>query len=491
MAINIPIKKRQQPQPAMTAATQAVPEQKTQQPTAQMQQPVQQPVQQQTATPSAATTPQAPATVPVSDIKQQTAAPQTQAVSAPQPQAVPAPQQTAVQTKQQPDISKMNDAQKAEFYMQSYSKGSTDPRQISLQQVQDKYNSVPQTQYAEPPAKLDYEAILNKIAPVPETAEQERIRKRRAKANAYLAALGDGIASIANLVATTKYAPNAYDGSNSLSERARLRYEKNKEKIEALQKERRMAEYQMTKAKYDDDWKRAEYDNNLASRKRAEAMQEAQNLAQLYNLETSERNAQEQRDLTKAKWYKEEDRFNKTFREQQKARAAARASAARSSAGRGRSGRTGSPIFLGKGKYEIAIPSEAWYDDDYMIDMFDNMRRKMKGMAGRGVRNLYNTYKQRMSRVVGGGNTNSADSRDSIMYGNTASGEPGYLRDLPKSEKAMLARQFFSEIYADHVVKYDKKKRTAVYRTYSPYDLNQTSKALSQYIYQYGTPYVN
>lgn len=488
MAINIPIKKRQQPQPAMTAATQAVPEQKTQQPTAQMQQPVQQPVQQQTATPSAATTPQAPATVPVSDIKQQTAAPQTQAVSAPQPQAVPAPQQTAVQPQPQPDISKMNDAQKAEFYMQSYSKGSTDPRQISLQQVQDKYNSVPQTQYAEPPAKLDYEAILNKIAPVPETAEQERIRKRRAKANAYLAALGDGIASIANLVATTKYAPNAYDGSNSLSERARLRYEKNKEKIEALQKERRMAEYQMTKAKYDDDWKRAEYDNNLASRKRAEAMQEAQNLAQLYNLETSERNAQEQRDLTKAKWYKEEDRFNKTFREQQKARAAARASAARSSAGRGRSGRTGSPIFLGKGKYEIAIPSEAWYDDDYMIGMFDNMSSKMKGMAGRGVRNLYNTYKQRMSRVVGGGNTNSADSRDSIMYGNTASGGPGYLRDFPKSEKAMLARQFFNEIYADHADHYDKKKRTAAYGTYSPYDLNQTSKALSQYIYQYGTP---
>lgn len=74
------------------------------------------------------------------------------------------------------------------------------------------------------------------------------------------------------------------------------------------------------------------------------------------------------------------------------------------------------------------------------------------------------------------------------MYGNTASGGPGYLRDLPKSEKAMLARQFFNEIYTDHAYKYDKKKRTAAYGTYSPYDLNQTSKALSQYIYQYGIP---
>lgn len=480
MAINIPIKKRQQTQPAMTAAPQAVPEQKTQQPAAQTQQPAQQPVQQQQVqqpaqqpqpAPSAATTPQVPATVPVSDIKPQTAVQQP----VPAQQQQPA-QQPAVKTA---DTSKMNDAQKAEFYMQSYSKGSTAPRQISLQQVQDKYNSVPQTQYVEPPAKLDYEAILNKIAPVPETAEQERIRKRRAKANAYLAALGDGIASIANLVATTKYAPNAYDGSNSLSERARLRYEKNKEKIEALQKERRMAEYQMTKAKYDDDWKRADYDNNISTRKRAEAMQDAQNLAQLYNLETSERNAQEQRDLVKAKWYKEEDRFNKIFREQQKARAAAaRAAAARASARGGRSGRKGAPIFLGKGKYEIAIPSEAWYDDDYMVGLFDNMSSKMKGMAGRGVRNLYNTYKQRMSRVVGGGIT--------------ASGGPGYLRDFPKSEKAMLARQFFNEIYADHAHKFDRNNpRTAAYGTYSPYDLNQTTKALSQYIYQYGTPYVN
>lgn len=472
MAINIPIKKRQQTQPAITAAPQAVPEQKTQQPVQQQQ--VQQPAQLPQPAPSAATTPQAPATVPVSDITPQTAV----------QQPVPAQQQQPAQ-RQQPtvktaDTSKMNDAQKAEFYMQSYSKGSTAPRQISLQQVQDKYNSVPQTQYAEPPAKLDYEAILNKIAPVPETAEQERIRKRRAKANAYLAALGDGIASIANLVATTKYAPNAYDGSNSLSERARLRYEKNKEKIEALQKERRMAEYQMTKAKYDDDWKRADYDNNISTRKRAEAMQDAQNLAQLYNLETSERNAQEQRDLVKAKWYKEEDRFNKTFREQQKARVAA----ARVSARGGRSGRKGAPILLGKGKYEIAIPSEAWYDDDYMVGLFDNMSSKMKGMAGRGVRNLYNTYKQRMSRIVGGG--------DSVMYGNTASGGPGYLRDFPKSEKAMLARQFFNEIYADHAHKFDRNNpRAASYGTYSPYDLNQTTKALSQYIYQYGTPYVN
>lgn len=60
----------------------------------------------------------------------------------------------------------------------------------------------------------------------PKTAEELARERKRHKREAIISAIGDGISAISNLVYTTKYAPNAYTGKDTLSERNRARWEK-------------------------------------------------------------------------------------------------------------------------------------------------------------------------------------------------------------------------------------------------------------------------
>lgn len=60
----------------------------------------------------------------------------------------------------------------------------------------------------------------------PKTPEELAKERKRHKREAIISAIGDGISAISNLVYTTKYAPNAYTGKDTLSERNRARWEK-------------------------------------------------------------------------------------------------------------------------------------------------------------------------------------------------------------------------------------------------------------------------
>lgn len=60
----------------------------------------------------------------------------------------------------------------------------------------------------------------------PKTPEELAKERKRQKREAIISAIGDGISAISNLVYTTKYAPNAYTGKDTLSERNRARWEK-------------------------------------------------------------------------------------------------------------------------------------------------------------------------------------------------------------------------------------------------------------------------
>lgn len=60
----------------------------------------------------------------------------------------------------------------------------------------------------------------------PKTPEELAKERKRHKREAIISAIGDGISAISNLVYTTRYAPNAYTGKDTLSERNRARWEK-------------------------------------------------------------------------------------------------------------------------------------------------------------------------------------------------------------------------------------------------------------------------
>ena len=75
--------------------------------------------------------------------------------------------------------------------------------------------------------KLTYEEMFDRLHPfTPKTPEELARERKRHKREAIISAIGDGISAISNLVYTTKYAPNAYTGKDTLSERNRARWEK-------------------------------------------------------------------------------------------------------------------------------------------------------------------------------------------------------------------------------------------------------------------------
>lgn len=72
-----------------------------------------------------------------------------------------------------------------------------------------------------------YEELFKQLNPyTPPTAEElEKERKREKRAQIF-AAIGDGITALSNLFFTTQYAPNMYDGKNTISQANKVRYDK-------------------------------------------------------------------------------------------------------------------------------------------------------------------------------------------------------------------------------------------------------------------------
>ena len=84
------------------------------------------------------------------------------------------------------------------------------------------------------PKKMSYVEMFRQMSPYkPPTAEELEKERKKEKRDKVFAAIGDGIAALSNLYFTTKGAPNAFDPRNSLSEKARERWDKlNKEREE-------------------------------------------------------------------------------------------------------------------------------------------------------------------------------------------------------------------------------------------------------------------
>lgn len=84
------------------------------------------------------------------------------------------------------------------------------------------------------PKKMSYFDMFQRMSPYkPPTAEELENARKKEKRDKVFAAIGDGIAALSNLYFTTKGAPNAFDPRNSLSAKARERWNKlNKEREE-------------------------------------------------------------------------------------------------------------------------------------------------------------------------------------------------------------------------------------------------------------------
>ena len=84
------------------------------------------------------------------------------------------------------------------------------------------------------PKKMSYVEMFRQMSPYkPPTAEELEKERKKEKRDKVFAAIGDGIAALSNLYFTTKGAPNAFYPRNSLSAKARERWEKlNKEREE-------------------------------------------------------------------------------------------------------------------------------------------------------------------------------------------------------------------------------------------------------------------
>ena len=72
-----------------------------------------------------------------------------------------------------------------------------------------------------------YEELFKKLNPyTPPTEEELAKEKKKQKRAQIFAAIGDGVTALANLYFATQYAPNMYDGKNTLSHSNKVRYDK-------------------------------------------------------------------------------------------------------------------------------------------------------------------------------------------------------------------------------------------------------------------------
>lgn len=73
---------------------------------------------------------------------------------------------------------------------------------------------------------IDYNALLEEFGAKPKTKEEMVAEEKRYKRNQIFNAIGDGIMALSNLYFTTRGAPNMYTSKNTLSDRAKVRYDK-------------------------------------------------------------------------------------------------------------------------------------------------------------------------------------------------------------------------------------------------------------------------
>lgn len=71
-----------------------------------------------------------------------------------------------------------------------------------------------------------YEDLLDYWVEKPKTKEEMAAEEKKYKRQQLFNAIGDGLSALSNLYFTTQGAPNMYNGNNTMSERARVRYDK-------------------------------------------------------------------------------------------------------------------------------------------------------------------------------------------------------------------------------------------------------------------------
>lgn len=107
-----------------------------------------------------------------------------------------------------------------------------DKQQAQPQQPAPAGASVP----AAAPSNYDdvYKFLQNEIANMKvETPEQKKKRERREKWEGIISGISDAVSSLSNLYFTSQYAPNMYDGTQSMSAKAKERRDKAKAEREA------------------------------------------------------------------------------------------------------------------------------------------------------------------------------------------------------------------------------------------------------------------
>ena len=87
---------------------------------------------------------------------------------------------------------------------------------------------------------MSYAQLYEALHPnKPETAEERAKREKKEKRKTLFSAISDGISALSNLYFTTRYAPNAYDPTKSMSSRTRDRLERLRQEREAKSREYR------------------------------------------------------------------------------------------------------------------------------------------------------------------------------------------------------------------------------------------------------------
>lgn len=160
----------------------------------------------------------------------------------------------------------------------------------------------------EPPLPNAYDELLNTYK---SRLEQEEKMGKARRGRAAINGIADMGRAIANLIATSQYAPNAYDPSQSLSASAQARYEKAKAERDksraewmnyALTKKKlvddvRNREYLKEKDKADREYKEKVLDNN---QRRTDLMEQAEE-RRMYKIELDEAYRNGKLDLEKEK----------------------------------------------------------------------------------------------------------------------------------------------------------------------------------------------
>lgn len=241
-----------------------------------------------------------------------------------------------------------------------------------------------------------YTKIFKETTPFrPPTVDELRRSQRRERSQKIVAAIGDGISSLANLYFTTQYAPNAYNPQASLSAASAKRWEQlrkdrlaNTEKYiqglmnaeardDANTADRRNYEWNI----YNTQAREAEADRDYAYRlEQAEREREAAAAAAAEDARRWE--AEQERKDREAQ---ERSRHNRTME------GIARRKAARSGGGgsRGRGGsRSGGITLRANDGTSLNLPTQLWNDDNFINEFWERNIKGYNDWNGRGVQEI-------------------------------------------------------------------------------------------------------